>query len=91
MLRLLLALDSVKNLSAVNYNSFRRTDADAYLVAPHRKDGNGDVVSDHQRLTYSSGQYQHGGSSTLMDATGSKGTNGAFTEQRAFHGSFAGY
>lgn len=60
-----LASNTLVDFFAMNWDVFRRADADAYLVAFHGDDCHGDVVADDHSLTHSSCQYQHGCSLAL--------------------------
>ena len=55
----LLALDSLVDFFAMYGDRLRRIDANAHLVALHAQNGNGNVVSDHDRLAHPSSQNQH--------------------------------
>src|SRR5262249_32950794 len=55
----LLLLDAPVDLLAMHGDTARRIDADADLVALHAQHGDGDVVTDHDRLSDPSCQNQH--------------------------------
>src|SRR5690606_29944328 len=47
------------DLLAMDGYVLRRVDADTHLVSLDSEDGDGDFVSDHQRLAYAASQNQH--------------------------------
>jgi hypothetical protein len=57
---MLLTLDTLVDFFAMNGDIFGCADADAHLVGLDAKDGHGDIVADHESLTNSSCQFQHG-------------------------------
>jgi hypothetical protein len=56
---LLIALDALVDLFAVDGNAFWGVDSDAHLVSLHPEDGGRHIVPDHHRLTYPTSQYEH--------------------------------
>jgi hypothetical protein len=58
-LTLLFALDTFKDLFAMDGNVLRCIDTNSHLIALHPKYGDGDIVTDHHGFTHPSRQYEH--------------------------------